>query len=83
MALVPVGVTTVMSYVPAVWAGAIAVMLVTELTVKLMAATAPKLTALAPVKFVPIMVTLLPPAALPANGLMDVTLGKGPAVTVN
>ena len=35
------------------------------LTVKLVAAVAPKDTALAPVKLVPVMVTVVPPAVLP------------------
>ncbi len=38
---------------------------VAELTVKPVAAVAPKSTAVAPVKLVPVMVTLVPPAAGP------------------
>ena len=47
VALVPPGVVTVMSTVPAVSAGAVAVMLVALLTVKLVAAVEPNLTAVA------------------------------------
>ncbi len=59
MALVPPGVVTVTSTVPAVPAGAVAVMLVALLTVKLVAAVEPNLTAVAPVKLVPVIVTVV------------------------
>src|SRR5437867_2519309 len=72
-----------MSYVPAVWKGATAVMLVSETTVKSVAATAPKLTALAPVKLAPVIVTVVPPLDLPAVGVIEVTEGAGAKVTVN
>ena len=39
------------------------------------AAVAPKVTAVAPVKFVPVIVTLAPPAVGPTFGLMLVTVG--------
>ena len=42
---------------------------------KLVAAVAPKLTAVAPVKPVPVMVTEVPPASGPAVGLTAVTVG--------
>ncbi len=67
MALVPEGVVTVTSTVPAP-AGEVAVMLVAQLTVKLVAAVGPKLTALAPVKPVPVMVTEVPPVPAPSSG---------------
>ena len=75
VALVPPGVVTVTSTVPAVPAGAVAVIWVALLTVKLVAAVAPKLTALAPVKLVPVIVTEVPPAVGPAVGLTPVTVG--------
>ena len=50
----PVGVVTVTSTVP-VPAGAFAVILVALFTVNVVAAVAPNFTALAPVKFVPVM----------------------------
>ena len=37
----------------------------------------PKLTAVAPVKLVPVMVTEMPPASGPATGLTAVTVGRG------
>ena len=45
-----------------------------ELTTKLVAGVAPKLTAVAPVKRVPVMVTLVPPAVGPKLGLTLATL---------
>src|SRR5712692_359867 len=62
---VPVGVVTVISTVPAVPAGARAVSALSERTVKSRAAVEPKVTALAPVKPLPVTVTSVPPAALP------------------
>ena len=48
--------------------GAVAVMLVALLTVKLVAAVVPNLTALAPVKPVPVIVTEVPPVLGPEVG---------------
>ena len=48
------------------------VMLVELFTVKLVAGMPPKVTAVAPVKPVPVMVTLVPPDALPEAGEMPV-----------
>ena len=56
-------------------AGAVAVMEVAELTVNPVAAVVPKLTPVAPVKLVPVMVTVVPPVAGPVAGLTDVTVG--------
>ena len=50
-------------------------MLVALVTVILEAAVVPKLTEAGEVKFVPVMVTLVPPAAGPFAGLMPVTVG--------
>ena len=60
----PVGVVTVTSTVPEP-AGDVAVMLVELTTVTPMAALAPKSTAVAAVKLVPVTVTEVPPAAGP------------------
>jgi hypothetical protein len=76
---VPLGVVTVMSTVPAVPAGATAVNAVSDSTVKLVAAVVPKLTADAPVKPLPVTVTVVPPAVLPEAGVTAVT--AGPAAT--
>jgi hypothetical protein len=75
VAEVPFGVVTVMSTVPGASAGDVAEIDVAELTVKPAAAVPPKLTALAPVRFVPVMVTAVPPAAGPLPGLTEVTVG--------
>jgi hypothetical protein len=77
VALVPPGVVTVMSTVPAAWAGEVAVMVVALTTVKPLAATVPNVTADAPVKFVPVMVMPVLPAVLPVFGVTAVTVGAG------
>ena len=71
---VPPAVVTLISTVPAP-AGDVAVIEVAELTVKLVAAVAPNVTAVAPVKFVPVSVTVVPPVAGPEVGEIDVTVG--------
>ena len=49
---------------------------VLDTTVKLLAAPAlPKLTAVAPVKFVPVKVTVVPPVVGPEVGEIEVTVG--------
>jgi hypothetical protein len=63
-----VGVVTVMSTVP-VPAGEVAVIWVAELTVNEVAGVLPKLTAVAPVNRAPVIVTDVPPAAGPDEGL--------------
>ena len=62
-------------WVPAAWAGETALMSVEETTLKLVAATAPKTTLVAPVKLVPVMVTVVPPVVGPELGEMEVTVG--------
>jgi hypothetical protein len=73
--LVPLGVVTVTSTMP-VPAGLVAVIVVASTTVKA-AVTAPNLTPVAPVKFVPRIVTEVPPPSGPAPGTIDVTVGAG------
>ena len=68
MALVPEGVVTVTATVPTAPAGETAVMALAEVTSKLVAATEPKLTALAPIKPVPVTLTVLAPAVGPTAG---------------
>ena len=54
-----------------------------EFTVTLVALTLPNFTVDVSVKFVPMMVTVVPPAAVPLVGEIAVTVGAGPAsVTV-
>jgi hypothetical protein len=76
VALVPVGVVTVMSTVP-VPAGDTALRSLDETTLKLFAGVVPKSTAVAPVKFVPVTVTVVPPDVGPELGLIAVTVGAG------
>jgi hypothetical protein len=81
VALVPPTVVTLTSTIPATCAGDVAVIVVALLTVKPVAAVAPKSTAVAPVKFVPVIVTDVPPAAGPLVGFTFVTVGA--ATNVN
>ena len=73
--LVPLGVVTSTLAVPAPPAGVVAVIEVELTTVKLVAVALPIVTAVAPVKSVPVMVTACPPASGPDVALMDVTVG--------
>ena len=76
VALVPAGLRTVTSTVPAlVCAGVVAVIWVLESTLKLVAAFAPKPTLFAKLKSVPVMVTVVPPVVLPVTGTTLVTVG--------
>ena len=79
----PEGVVTVTSTVPAVPAGLVAMMLVSLTTLKLVAGTVPKSTAVAPVKLVPVIVTDVPPNVGPVVGLMPVTAGAAATSYVN
>ncbi|MNL60507.1 hypothetical protein D3C87_1843240 [compost metagenome] len=74
VALLPPAVVTRTSTVPDP-AGAVAVIWVALLTVKAAADVAPKVTAVAPEKLVPLMVTVVPPAEGPLVGEIDVTVG--------
>jgi hypothetical protein len=75
-ALVADSVVTKTSTEPAAPAGATAVILVDEDTLKLVAGTVPKSTLVAALKLVPRMVTLVPPLVGPVVGEMDVTVGN-------
>ena len=76
IALLPPDVVTVMSTVP-VPAGDVAVIEVAELKVKPVAGVAPNVTAVTPVKLVPVIVTVVPPVTGPAVGEIEVTVGAG------
>src|SRR5437870_1945076 len=71
------------STVPAACAGEVAVIFVAEFTMKLAAGVPPKDTAVAPVKFVPVMMTLVPPAVVPLFGLTDETAGRTAKVNLS
>jgi hypothetical protein len=78
-----VGVVTTTSTVPeAATEGDTAVMEVLLLTVNEAAGTPPKVTALAPLKLLPVIVTLVPPAVLPLVVPRLVTVGALAAVKV-
>ena len=70
----PATVVTVTSTVPAVSAGAVAVIEVAEFAV-MVPAVAPNLTPEAEERPVPVMVTEVPPAIEPPLGLIAVTVG--------
>src|SRR5450631_1419632 len=78
---VPLGVVTLTVTAPTP-AAVTAVIWVAELTVKLAAAVAPNFTAVAPVKPVPVMTTLVPPASGPDVGVKPEMLGAGRNVNV-
>ena len=75
VALVPPGVVTVTSTVPAASAGAVAVIAVALLTVTPVAAVVPNFTVAPARNPVPVIVTLVPPANGPADELTAVTVG--------
>ena len=77
VAEVPAGVVTVTSTGPDDPAGDTAVKVVDEVTLNGTAAIEPNLTAVAPVKFVPVTVTEVPPAVEPVFGLTEETVGEG------
>ena len=76
VAEVPLGVVTVISTKPLARAGLWMVIDVELFTTKLVPAVPPKLTAVAPVKFVPVSVITVLPALVPVLGLTDVTVGE-------
>ena len=75
--LVPLGVRTVTSTTPIAPIGEATVIEVLEFTVKLVVLFGPKNTAVAPVKYVPLIVTVVPPSAGPEAGETDDTVGPG------
>ncbi len=74
-ALWPAGVVTVTLTAPAAWAGATAVALVADTTVKVAAEIVPKETAVVADRPVPVRVTVVPPVAGPVAGATLVTVG--------
>jgi hypothetical protein len=68
-------VVTVSATCPAAAGGLVAVISVEESTTKLDAAADPKSTAVAPERFDPFTVTVVPPAVVPSLGLRPLTVG--------
>src|SRR5690606_27432118 len=75
---VPPGVVTVTPTVAGTCTGLTAVICVALFTTKLAAGVVPKLTAVAPVKFVPVMTTEVPPDSGPLSGTSPVIVGTMP-----
>ena len=81
VALVPPGVVTVTSVIPAAWAGDLTVILVAETTVRgVVFFVVPNLTAVAPVNPVPVIVTTVLPVKGPLFGEMPVIAGRAKTV---
>ena len=76
----PFGVVTFTLTRPAVWAGALAVTVVSSMTVMLVAGVPPNVTAVAPLRFVPVMVTLVMPDTGAVGGATLATVGGDPYV---
>src|SRR5262249_40778302 len=77
VALVPAAVVTVMSTAPAALGGATAISC-DPAVVNDVAAAPPNAAEVAPPRFVPVMVTLVPPVVGPVFGLTAVTVGMEP-----
>jgi hypothetical protein len=80
--LVPFSVVTTTLTSPAAWAGVIAVIDVPLTTVTPVAAAPPKVTEVAPIKSVPVIVTAVPPAIGPVGGVTLVTVGSATYVNL-
>jgi hypothetical protein len=66
-----------MGTAPKIWAGVTAVILVALMTLSDVTGPPPTLTAVAPVKFVPVRAIAVPPAVVPVFGETDVIVGGG------
>jgi hypothetical protein len=75
VSLGPPSVVTIMSTAPALRAGVLQVIVVLFTIVREVADIPSNVTEVAPVKFVPVIVTLVPPAMLPDDGEMPVIFG--------
>jgi hypothetical protein len=75
--LVAEGVSTVTALAPAAPAGAVAVTVLSEPTVKLVAGVVPKFTPMVSITPAPVMVTTVPPAVGPEVGVMELITGAG------
>ena len=71
----PPPVVIIIPTAPALRAGVIQVIVVLFTTLIVVADDTPNVTAVAPVKFVPVIVTLVPPAVPPDDGEMPVIFG--------
>ena len=71
----PPPVVTIISKAPALLAGVIQVIVVLFTMLREVADNSPNVTKVAPVKFVPLIVTIVPPSVLPVNCEMLVIFG--------
>ena len=71
----PPPVVTIMPTAPALRTGVIQVIVVLFTTLKVVADNPPNVTKVAPVKFLPVIVTFVPPAMPPDDGEMLVIFG--------
>ena len=74
-ALVPPSVVTSTLAVPVAAAGVVAIIVEALITVNALTGDPPTVTLLAPQRFAPVIVMVVPPASGPIAGLMDVTAG--------
>jgi hypothetical protein len=81
--LPPPGFVTVTATAPAAPAGLVAVILVLLTTVTFVAAVLPNITVAPETKFVPVIVTAVPPAVVPLLGLTLLTVATGPVTAAN
>ena len=72
---VPPGAVRARSTWPAAWAGVVAVTVVSDTTVRPVASAPPIVTFDVPVRWVPVMVMVVPPAVVPVAGSMLVMVG--------
>ena len=75
LVVVPPAVVSPTSAGPAAWGGVVAVTWVEDTTLTFVAADPPKLTPLVPVRLVPVIVTIVPPAVLPDVGSIPLIVG--------
>jgi hypothetical protein len=73
----PCVVVTATATVPAACAGEVTLSLVADVTCTDVAVVEPKVTLVVPVRWVPMMVTVVPPVVDPEVGVTDVTVGAG------
>ena len=83
IALVPPGVVTLISTVPAARAGEVMVRVLSSVTCRSVPGVVPNMTVVTPVNPVPVIVTAVPPVAGPLAGEMLVTVGTGTYVNVS
>jgi hypothetical protein len=62
---------------PATWAGDVTVTLDGDVTCSPVAVVEPNVTLVVPVRWVPVMVTFVPPVVGPEVGVTEVTVGAG------